>query len=131
MRTTSGLPWRLAGALGALGAAALLAAHAHAQGAAAAPPPQLVWAPRPTVMTPYVAPNRPITKLADVLARHRGQASWRELIGKDPEIRAEYIQMAPGQKTQPQMLADQRLGIIVWDGQLRVSIEGQDRKSVV
>ena len=43
---------------------------------AARPPakPIMAWAAKPTKLPPYVAPNRLIYRLADVLARHKGKA---------------------------------------------------------
>ena len=35
----------------------------------------------------YVPPNRPLTRLADLKARHAGEANWTELIMKDPSTR--------------------------------------------
>ena len=43
-------------------------------------PAALVWAPKPTTLTPYDAPHRPLWKLADVQAMHKGQANWRQPI---------------------------------------------------
>ena len=108
-------------------AAALFGAVAALTGSAlaAAAPPALVWVEKPRRLTPYTAPNRPHITLAEVRARHRGQASWTDVVGRDNELLVQYIQMAPGEKTGPTMLADQRLGIIVWEGQIRVSIDGQ------
>jgi hypothetical protein len=37
------------------------------------PPQPLAWAPKPTSLTPYTGVHKPHTKLADVLAAHRGQ----------------------------------------------------------
>lgn len=117
-----------AGTLAAMGAASLCLNVAHAQPPQPPPqqPPMFVWAAKPTTLTPYVAPHRPHTKLADVLARHRREASWSEVVVNDNQMRGEYIQMAPGQKTKTQLLADQRHGFIVWDGQLKVTIKGQE-----
>jgi mannose-6-phosphate isomerase-like protein (cupin superfamily) len=112
------------GTLAAVGLAALCLTQARAQTPPS--PPMFAWSAKPTRLTPYVAPQRPHTKLADVLARHQRQASWSEVIVDDGQMHAEYIQMAPGQKTRTQMLEDHRLGFIVWDGQLKVSIAGQE-----
>jgi mannose-6-phosphate isomerase-like protein (cupin superfamily) len=92
----------------------------------AAPPPMFAWSTKPTKLTPYLSPQRPHTKLADVLARHRRAASWSEVIVDDGQMHAEWIQAEPGQKTKTQMLEDHRLGFIVWDGQLKVTIAGQE-----
>src|SRR3954468_13614588 len=82
-------------------AASLLALtlHLHAQ------PPQrdtLVWAPVPKAPNKWLAPNKPHTKLADLVAAHNGQASWREPVVRDPLLVADYVQMAPGDKTRRQ-----------------------------
>jgi mannose-6-phosphate isomerase-like protein (cupin superfamily) len=116
----------LSGAAG-LALLGLISAQAQGQtGRPPQPPPMYAWSAKPDKLTPYVAPQRPHTKLADVLARHRRQASWSEVIVDDGQMHAEWIQAAPGQKTKTQMLEDHRLGFIVWDGQLKVTIAGQE-----
>src|SRR5262245_66251653 len=66
----------------------------------------LVWAPVPAKPNPWVAPNKPHTKLVDVLAAHKGQASWREPIVRDALLTADYVQMAPGTKGARQFQPD-------------------------
>ena len=39
--------------------------------------------------------HRPHTKLADVLARHKGQADWAETIVDDESLFAQWISMGP------------------------------------
>lgn len=114
----------------AIFAASLLAAFSLSSAEAAQapgnrPPPVLAWAPKPIQLTPYVAPMKPWTKLSDVLAAHRGQARWRHDVVKDNRMEAYWTQMAPGDQTKMQMLADTRTGFIVWDGQVRFTIQGQ------
>ena len=87
-------------------------------------PAALVWAPKPTQLTEYEAPNRPLWKLTDVLAMHQGQASWRQPIIRDALLEADYVQMAPGQSTPRQFFGDTRSWFMVWDGQVRVNING-------
>ena len=58
----------------------------------------LVWAPVPTTPNGWVAPNKPHTKLADVIAAHKGQASWREPIVRDVLLGGDYVQMAPARR---------------------------------
>ena len=129
MNAKSTLLLRAASVL-ALTAASLCLTPAQAQTppgrAPVGPPPMYAWSTKPTKLTPYVAPQRPHTKLADVLARHRRDANWSEVIVDDGQMHAEWIQAAPGQKTKTQMLEDHRLGFIVWDGQLKVTIAGQE-----
>ncbi len=89
-----------------------LAAPPRLQGQAA-PQESLVWAPVPTKPNPWIAPNKPHTKLADVLASHKGQASWREPIVRDALLTADYVQMAPGTKTPRQFQPDSPIWWIV------------------
>ena len=84
-----------------------------------------MWAPKPTKPTAYVAPQRPHTKLADLLRNHAGSASWQELIVDDDHFRAAYIASAPGAKTERRLHPDTREWWIVMGGQIRFSIDGQ------
>lgn len=93
-------------------------------GGAARAPAALVWAPKPAVLTEYTAPNKPLWKLTDVQAMHQGQANWRQPIIRDALLEADYVQMAPGQTTPRQFFGDTRSWFIVWDGQVRVNING-------
>jgi mannose-6-phosphate isomerase-like protein (cupin superfamily) len=61
-----------------------------------------------------------------VLAKHAGQRSWSEAIVSDNDFSARYISMAPGEKTQPQFFADDRIFWVVQSGQLRFNIDGQE-----
>ena len=90
-------------------------------------PPQesLVWAPVPTTPNKWAAPNKPHTKLADLLAAHKGHASWREPIVRDVLLTADYVQMAPGTKTPRQFQPDSPIWWIVQGGEVRFTIEGQ------
>ena len=89
----------------------------------------LVWAPVPSTPNGWVAPNKPHTKLADLLAAHKGQASWREPIVRDALLRADYVQMAPGTKTPRQFQPDSPIWWVVQSGEVRFTIEGQERSS--
>ena len=116
---------------GVAAAAVLLALPAAGQTApqraALAPPPLLFgWAPKKTPVEAYVAPNRPLWKLADVLAIHKGERTWTQPIVRNKDLAADWRQLAPGTKTEPVMYPDNRVGMIVWSGQVRVSMEGQE-----
>jgi mannose-6-phosphate isomerase-like protein (cupin superfamily) len=113
------------------GAAALLAHQAFAQAAPAAarpapPPPIFGWVPKKNPVQAYVAPNKPWWKLADVLALHKGQASWSQPIVRNKDLWADWHQLAPGGRTPAVLYADNRVAMIVWSGQVRVSIKGQE-----
>jgi quercetin dioxygenase-like cupin family protein len=110
----------------ALMTAAMMAAVSLSSAQAAQAPPVIAWTAKPTQLTPYVAPHKPHTKLTDVLAKHRGHARWVETVVDDDHLVATWTQMAPGDKTKKQQLVDHRTGFIVWDGQVRVTIDGQE-----
>jgi mannose-6-phosphate isomerase-like protein (cupin superfamily) len=86
----------------------------------------LVWAPVPTTPNGWVAPNKPHTKLVDLMAAHKGQASWREPIVRDTLLGADYVQMAPGTKTPRQFQPDNPIFWVVQNGEVRFTIEGQE-----
>jgi mannose-6-phosphate isomerase-like protein (cupin superfamily) len=85
-----------------------------------------VWAPVPVKPMPWVAPNKPIWKLSELLAKHKGQLNWKETVVSDELLHADYISMAPGVKTPRQFHPDTRTWWIVQDGQIRFTIEGQE-----
>ena len=91
-----------------------------------APQDQRVLAPKLTKLSEYVAPHKPHTKLADVLAKHKGQADWVEPVVDDDNLHADYISMGPGKKTPRRMNADTREWWVIQDGQIRFTIDGQE-----
>ena len=84
------------------------------------------WAPKPVNANAWVAPNKPVWKLSELLASHKGQKAWKETIVRDNLFQADYIQMTPGTKTPRQFHPDNPTWWIVQDGQLRFTIEGQE-----
>jgi mannose-6-phosphate isomerase-like protein (cupin superfamily) len=108
-----------------LTAASLLALTLHLHGQA---PQQesLVWAPVPKTSATWIAPNKPHTRVADLLAAHKGQATWREPIVRDTLLVADYVQMAPGEKTRRQFQPDNPIWWIVQSGEVRFTIDGVD-----
>src|SRR3954447_11898325 len=85
-----------------------------------------IWAPKLRTPPPYTPPQRPLTKLSDLLTKHSGQASWRETVVDDDHLNAAYVSMGPGEKTPPRMHPDTREWWVVTDGQIRFDIEGQE-----
>jgi mannose-6-phosphate isomerase-like protein (cupin superfamily) len=85
----------------------------------------LDWAPKPNVMKDYTGPNKPITRLADILVRHAGQKSWSEPVMLTDRYAARWVQMAPGEKTRTQFYGDDRTVWVVWSGKIRFTIQGQ------
>ena len=57
------------------------------------------WAPMPEKPSPFVPPHKPLTKLSDLLAKHKGQQDWSELVVNDNLFHGSYISMAAGGKT--------------------------------
>src|ERR671910_3563945 len=70
--------------------------------------------------------HKPHTKLADVLARHNGEADWTETIVDDESLVAQWISMGPGKKTAGRMNGDTREWWIVRSGTLRFTVEGRE-----
>jgi len=107
--------------------AALVASAVSAQTPPAGRPPlQIAWSPKKTPYSAYQAPNRAWWKLADVLAMHKGQKDWSQPIVRNKDLMADWHQMAPGGHTPEVEYPDNRTAIIVWAGQLKVSIKGQE-----
>lgn len=90
------------------------------------PGSQTVWAPKPAALTPWTAPNKPHWKLADVMTAHKGQKNWKVAIVNDEFLHADYIQMAPGDKTPRRAHPDTREWWVVQDGEIRFTIDGQE-----
>jgi len=86
----------------------------------------LVWVPMPEKPNPFVAPNKPLTRLADLRAKHAKDKSWTEVVVNDALFHGEYISMAPGAKTPRRYHPDNRAWWIIQDGQIRFTIEGQE-----
>ncbi|HEV3214612.1 MAG TPA: cupin domain-containing protein [Vicinamibacterales bacterium] len=109
--------------------ASLVAMFAGSQHTAAQnrnpPNSRLVWAAKPVPPTAFEAPNRLIWRLPEILAAHKGQASWRQPVVKTRDFEADWISMAPGEKTKTVFYADDRVFWVVESGSMRVSIEGQ------
>jgi mannose-6-phosphate isomerase-like protein (cupin superfamily) len=118
-------------AAGFLAAAALIAAQqAGAQTQAQATKPAskatIAWAAKPATLPPYIAPNKLVYRLADVLAAHKAKSSWHQQVFLSRDFDGEWISMAPGEKTKTQFYADDRVFWVVQSGQMKVTIEGQE-----
>ena len=99
-------------------------------GAAAGPPanpnaPLMVLSPK-AKSAGWTGVHKPHTKLADVLARHKGEADWAETIVDDESLFAQWISVGPGKKTPRRMNGDTREWWIVQSGTLRFTVEGRE-----
>ena len=83
------------------------------------------WAPKPNQLQEYTGVNKPVTRLSEVLAKHKGQANWSEDVIETERYSAKWIQMAAGEKTRTQLHTDDRTFWVVWGGQIRFTIHGQ------
>jgi mannose-6-phosphate isomerase-like protein (cupin superfamily) len=106
-------------------AALALAALAPAM-AQDAPKVWYAWAPKPVPLTPWKAPNKPIWRLSEILAAHKGKADWVQPIVHDQDYDASYISMAPGARTNAQFWADDRIFWYIASGQVRFHVQGQE-----
>jgi mannose-6-phosphate isomerase-like protein (cupin superfamily) len=86
--------------------------------------PLTAWAPKPVRPAPYVAPNKPLKKFVDILARHSGKTDWSETEVLTRDFIGQYISLAPGKKTKTLFYADDRVYWVVVSGQMRVTIDG-------
>ena len=93
--------------------------------AGAQEPPLMVLSPKATPAG-WTGVHRPHTKLRDVLARHEGKAEWVETVVDDESLFAQWISMAPGQKTPRRMNGDTREWWIVQSGELKFTVEGRE-----
>lgn len=82
------------------------------------------WAPKPAA-APFIAPNRPHWRLADLIKSHAREKSWSHVVVRDAKgLTGAYIQMAPGERSPKVMYSDTVMFFVVQSGQMRVTIEG-------
>jgi len=90
------------------------------------PVPTAVWASKSTTLKPYPPGVKPWLKLADIKARHAGQASWTDALFNDGRLMADYVSAAPGTTQSARFHPDTREWFAVVEGEVRVEIEGQE-----
>ena len=95
-----------------------------AQQAAPKPVSTVAWAPKPLKTPGYSGIQKPWIKLADLKAKHKNDATWRELLVDDGRLTAEYFGAAPGTRVAPRFHPDTREWFAIVEGQVRVEIEG-------
>jgi quercetin dioxygenase-like cupin family protein len=86
----------------------------------------MVWVPKPMKTPAYKPGLKPWVKLADLKARHTGEANWSEVIVDDGRLTGAYVSAAPGGKGSPRLHPDTREWFAVVEGEVRVEIEGQE-----
>ena len=70
--------------------------------------------------------NKPHIKLADLKAKHAGQATWNETVVDDINYHAEYNAAPPGTKVSPRARAETREFWVVIEGEIHFNLAGQD-----
>ncbi len=84
-----------------------------------------VWAPKPATTPAYPPGHKPWVTLAELKARHKGAATWHEVLVDDGRLTGEYFAAAPGTKVARRFRPDTREWFAVVEGEVRVEIEGQ------
>ena len=89
------------------------------------PVPTPLWAPKQVTTPAYPPGQKPWSKLADLKAKHKGEANWRDVVVDDGRLTGEYVAAAPGTKVAKRLHPDTREWFAVVEGEVRVEIEGQ------
>ena len=87
---------------------------------------RIFYYPKPLVRE-YRAPMKPVTRLADVKAKHKGHASWREPVINDGNSVSFIVQEPPGTRHERRLYADAAAWFVVLEGQIRFEVEKADR----
>ena len=85
--------------------------------------PRIFYFPKPVTPTPYKAPMKPLTRLADLKAKHYGKTNWSELVIDDGNTRAYVISAAPGSKLMRHLFPDSPAWWVVQEGRIRFEVE--------
>ena len=87
---------------------------------------RVFYFPKPIQRTAYQSPMKPVTRLADLKAKHAGQATWREVVIADNNSRAYMIQQPPGSRYERRLYADSPAWWAVLEGRIDFEIERPD-----
>ncbi|NUZ08384.1 hypothetical protein HQN59_21760 [Schlegelella sp. ID0723] len=104
--------------LGAIAINTVAMTQAHAQN---------YWSPR-IVASPYEINgflNKEVTTVADVKAGKDPLVSWRQKVVEGQNLRAYYVGLKVGDSTRKRLSSDHRIGFIVWEGSIEVTVQGQ------
>ncbi len=84
---------------------------------------RIFYFPKPIDSTQYKPPMKPLTRLADLKAKHYGRTNWSELVIDDGNTRAYVISAAPGSKVARHLYPDSPAWWVVQEGRIRFEIE--------
>jgi mannose-6-phosphate isomerase-like protein (cupin superfamily) len=113
--------WRSA-ALALLFLPALLAAQAPG-----GTDSRVFYYPKPLARTPWQPPMKPVTRLAEVKARHHAEPAWREPVIQDENSRAFLVQEPRGTTHARKLYPDSPAWWAVLEGRIRFEVEKPDR----
>lgn len=88
--------------------------------------PRVLFYPKPLVRE-YKPPMKPVTRLADVRAKHKGHATWREPVIDDGNAISFLVQEPVGTKHERRMYPDSAAWFAVLEGEIRFEVEKSDR----
>jgi oxalate decarboxylase/phosphoglucose isomerase-like protein (cupin superfamily) len=88
--------------------------------------PRVLFYPKPIVRD-YKPPMKPVTRLADVKAKHKGQTTWRELVVDDGNMESFLVQEPVGTMYARHLYPDSATWFAVLEGQVRFEVEKPDR----
>jgi mannose-6-phosphate isomerase-like protein (cupin superfamily) len=86
---------------------------------------RVYWFPKPVRPAPFDSPMKPLTRLADLKAKHWGQSNWSEEVIADRNSRAWVISAAPGSKVARHLHPDAPEWWVIQEGRIRFDIDGQ------
>src|SRR3990170_7242910 len=88
--------------------------------------PRVLFYPKPLVRE-YKAPMKPITRFADVKAKHKDHATWREPVINDGNSISFLVQEPAGTKHARRLYPDSAAWFAVLEGEIRFEVEKADR----
>jgi mannose-6-phosphate isomerase-like protein (cupin superfamily) len=112
-------------AVQAIALVALCASPGSAQAPSGRAAPTETWWAAKSKGGIYHPPMRPLWRLSDLKKMHAGQASWQEVVIKDPDQEAIYHSSAPGTKIAALMHPDTATVFVVVAGEIHFTVEDQ------
>ncbi len=95
---------------------------------AQAPDNRIFYYPKPLARTVWQLPMKPVTRLADVKVKHKGEPGWRELVIHDENSRAFLVQEPVGTRHEQRLYPDSPAWWVVIDGRIRFEVETRDHR---
>jgi mannose-6-phosphate isomerase-like protein (cupin superfamily) len=89
---------------------------------------RIVYYPKPAARPVWQPPMKPVTRLAEVKARHANETSWRELVVHDENSRAFLVQQSAGVRVERRLYPDSPAWWAVLEGRIRFEVEKPDRR---